>query len=109
MTPAGTYVEANGLRVYYEVCGEGEPLLLIHGGTATCRSWTSHLPAFTEHLRVVLEACATGTSRMRMKMVYEEATKDPYRWRARVGSPPDVHRSPTREPISLSVLPALLP
>jgi pimeloyl-ACP methyl ester carboxylesterase len=37
MTPAGTYVEANGLRVYYEVCGEGELLLLIHGGTATSR------------------------------------------------------------------------
>src|SRR5918997_1118662 len=52
MTPAGPYVEANGLRVYYEVCGEGEPLLLIHGGTATCRSWASHLPAFTEHFRV---------------------------------------------------------
>jgi pimeloyl-ACP methyl ester carboxylesterase len=52
MTPAGTYIEANGLTVYYEVCGEGEPLLLIHGGTATCRSWVSHLPAFTEHFRV---------------------------------------------------------
>ncbi len=46
------YVEANGLRVYYEVYGEGEPLLLIHGGTATSRSWASHLPAFTEHFRV---------------------------------------------------------
>src|SRR3712207_6152520 len=52
MTPAGTYIEANGLRVYYEVCGEGEPLLLLHGGTATCRSWASHLPAFTEYFRV---------------------------------------------------------
>jgi pimeloyl-ACP methyl ester carboxylesterase len=52
LSSAGTYVEANGLRVYYEVCGEGEPLLLIHGGTATCRSWTSHLPAFGHHFRV---------------------------------------------------------
>jgi pimeloyl-ACP methyl ester carboxylesterase len=47
-----TYVEANGLRVYYEVYGEGEPLLLIHGGTATSQSWASHLPAFAEHFRV---------------------------------------------------------
>jgi pimeloyl-ACP methyl ester carboxylesterase len=38
--------------MYYEARGEGEPLLLIHGGTATCRSWASHLPAFTEHFRV---------------------------------------------------------
>ena len=48
----GTYVEANGLRVYYEVHGEGEPLLLIHGGTATSRSWASHLPAFAKHFQV---------------------------------------------------------
>ena len=52
MTPAETYIEANGLRVYYEAYGEGEPLLLLHGGTATSRSWASHLPAFTEHFRV---------------------------------------------------------
>jgi pimeloyl-ACP methyl ester carboxylesterase len=52
MAPAGTYVEANGLRVYYETCGEGEPLLLIHGGTATSGSWASHLPAFAQHFRV---------------------------------------------------------
>jgi pimeloyl-ACP methyl ester carboxylesterase len=52
MTPRGKYVEANALRVYYEACGEGEPLLLIHGGTATGRSWASHLPAFAGHFRV---------------------------------------------------------
>jgi pimeloyl-ACP methyl ester carboxylesterase len=49
---ADTYVEANGIRVHYETHGEGEPLLLVHGGTATSRSWSSHLPAFTEHFRV---------------------------------------------------------
>ncbi|MDQ3793985.1 MAG: alpha/beta hydrolase [Actinomycetota bacterium] len=52
MTPAGTHIEANGLRVYYEVHSEGEPLVLVHGGTATSQSWASHLPAFTEHFRV---------------------------------------------------------
>jgi pimeloyl-ACP methyl ester carboxylesterase len=48
----GTHIEANGLWVYYETHGEGEPLLLVHGGTATSRSWSAHLPAFTEHFRV---------------------------------------------------------
>ncbi len=52
MAPAATYIEANGLRVYYEAYGEGEPLLLLHGGTATSQSWASHLPAFAEHFRV---------------------------------------------------------
>ena len=52
VVPAGTYIEANGLQVYYEAYGEGKPLLLIHGGTATSRSWASHLPAFAKHFRV---------------------------------------------------------
>jgi pimeloyl-ACP methyl ester carboxylesterase len=49
---AGTHIEANGISVYYEAHGEGEPLLLVHGGTATSRSWSSHMAAFTEHFRV---------------------------------------------------------
>ena len=52
MAPAGTYIEANGLKIYYETYGEGEPLLLVHGRTATPRSRASHLPAFAEHFRV---------------------------------------------------------
>jgi pimeloyl-ACP methyl ester carboxylesterase len=52
MTPAGQYVDANGLKVYYEVHGEGEPLLLVHPGTATSQDWASHLPAFTEHFQI---------------------------------------------------------
>ena len=51
MAPAGTHIEANGLRIYYEVHGEGEPLLLIHGGTASSQSWAWHLAAFIEHFR----------------------------------------------------------
>src|SRR5215203_3599175 len=52
MAPAGTHIEANGLLIYYEVHGEGEPLLLVHGGTATSQAWASHLPTFAEHFRV---------------------------------------------------------
>ena len=51
MAPAGTHIEANGLRIYYEVHGAGEPLLLIHGGTASSQSWASNLAAFIEHFR----------------------------------------------------------
>jgi len=52
MAPAGTHIEANGLQVYYEVHGEGKPLLLIRGGTATSQASASHLPAFAEHFRI---------------------------------------------------------
>jgi pimeloyl-ACP methyl ester carboxylesterase len=52
VTLAETYIEGNGLRVYYEDYREDEPLFLLHGGTTTSQSWASHLPAFTEHFRI---------------------------------------------------------
>jgi len=27
----GNYAEVNGVKIYYETHGEGEPLLLVHG------------------------------------------------------------------------------
>ena len=38
MVVAATYIEANGLRIYYEVHGESQPLVLVHGGTATSQA-----------------------------------------------------------------------
>ena len=28
----GNYIEVNGLKTYYEVHGNGEPLMMMHGG-----------------------------------------------------------------------------
>jgi pimeloyl-ACP methyl ester carboxylesterase len=33
--PPGQYADVNGLRLYYEVHGEGRPLVLLHGGMQT--------------------------------------------------------------------------
>jgi pimeloyl-ACP methyl ester carboxylesterase len=33
----GRYVHANGLEIYYEKYGDGPPLVVLHGGTATIR------------------------------------------------------------------------
>jgi pimeloyl-ACP methyl ester carboxylesterase len=49
----GSYIEANGLSIYYEEYGQGVPLILLHGGTATLQSWQEHIPAFAEHFRVI--------------------------------------------------------
>jgi pimeloyl-ACP methyl ester carboxylesterase len=38
------YVRANGLNIYYEEYGSGEPLVLLHGGTMTSKMWEPAYP-----------------------------------------------------------------
>ena len=52
-TATGHYVEANGLNIYYEEYGSGEPLLLIHGDTLNHNMWEQHIPEFAKHFRVI--------------------------------------------------------
>lgn len=49
----GHYVQANGLNMYYEEYGSGEPLILLHGGTVTSSMWQSQIPSFAQHFRVI--------------------------------------------------------
>jgi pimeloyl-ACP methyl ester carboxylesterase len=52
-SPNGSYVKVNGLNMYYEEYGSGEPLVLIHGGTMTSKRFEPHIPVFSEHFRVI--------------------------------------------------------
>jgi pimeloyl-ACP methyl ester carboxylesterase len=52
--PAGDYLDAGGVHTYYEVAGQGEPLLLLHGGFSTIESWGAQTPALAERYRVYL-------------------------------------------------------
>jgi pimeloyl-ACP methyl ester carboxylesterase len=49
----GERVTVNGVDTYYEVHGEGEPLLLLHGGLCTNDTWGPMVPALAERFRVV--------------------------------------------------------
>src|SRR5947209_8698420 len=40
--------------VYYQVVGEGEPLVLVHGLSGSLRWWRRNVPALAEHYRVYL-------------------------------------------------------
>lgn len=44
----------NGVDIYYEVHGRGEPLVLIHHGLGSIKMWEKLLPAFAERYRVIL-------------------------------------------------------
>lgn len=47
------YVPVRGLRYYYEIHGEGEPLLLLHGGLGSIGMFGPVLPAFAASRRVI--------------------------------------------------------
>jgi pimeloyl-ACP methyl ester carboxylesterase len=46
-------VEANGIDYYYEIRGQGEPLLLLHGGLGSVDMFGPVLPVLAEHREVV--------------------------------------------------------
>jgi pimeloyl-ACP methyl ester carboxylesterase len=46
--------EANGQTIYYEVHGDGEPLLCVMGLAADTLAWTLQVPAFTARHRTVV-------------------------------------------------------
>jgi pimeloyl-ACP methyl ester carboxylesterase len=49
----GRYIPVNGMDLYYEDYAAGQPLILLHGGTSTCKTWQPFLPIFTPHFRVL--------------------------------------------------------
>ena len=42
-----------GASLYYEVAGQGDPLVLIHSGIADSAMWDAHLPALARSYRVI--------------------------------------------------------
>jgi pimeloyl-ACP methyl ester carboxylesterase len=52
-TPAGS-INVNGVRLYYELHGSGEPLVLVHGSWGDARNWRFVVPGLAESFRVVV-------------------------------------------------------
>src|SRR5215471_16135510 len=51
---AGNYANVNGIKMYYEIHGEGKPLVLIHGGGSTIESNYGYiLPLFAQYYKVI--------------------------------------------------------
>jgi pimeloyl-ACP methyl ester carboxylesterase len=50
----GEYIELPGVRTWYEVEGQGEPVLLLHGGFVTNETWGAQRADFAANHRVFL-------------------------------------------------------
>lgn len=52
--PTGNYADVNGIKMYYEIHGEGKPLVLIHGGGSTIQTtFGKTLPLFAKQYKVI--------------------------------------------------------
>jgi len=49
----GHYANVNGITIYYEEYGKGEPLLLLHGNSESIQSFKSQIPEFAKQSRVI--------------------------------------------------------
>ncbi|WP_395048667.1 alpha/beta fold hydrolase [Flavobacterium sp.] len=53
----GKYADVNGVKLFYEVYGEGEPLLMIHGNGGSFACFENQVAEFSKHFKVVLVDC----------------------------------------------------
>jgi pimeloyl-ACP methyl ester carboxylesterase len=49
----GDYAAVNGLELYHEIHGEGEPLILLHGGVGASEMFGANLPELAESRQVI--------------------------------------------------------
>jgi pimeloyl-ACP methyl ester carboxylesterase len=60
---AGHTVAINGIKLYYETYGQGEPLLLLHGNGQSISAFNNQIPELAKHYQVIaVDTRAQGQS-----------------------------------------------
>jgi pimeloyl-ACP methyl ester carboxylesterase len=77
-TGEGNYAAVNGLNLYYEVHGTGEPLILLHGGLGGIAEFSQLLPLLAETRQIIaVELQAHGhTTDIDRPLSYEAMADD---------------------------------
>ncbi len=75
---AGGYAQINGIAMYYEVYGKGEPLLLIHGSGQSMESMKHQIEFFADRYQVVAaDSRGHGNSALaEQQMTYRQMAAD---------------------------------
>jgi pimeloyl-ACP methyl ester carboxylesterase len=59
----GRYMDANDIKIYYEVYGEGDPILLLHGNSGSIKTMACQIPELSKHFKVIaVDSRAQGRS-----------------------------------------------
>jgi pimeloyl-ACP methyl ester carboxylesterase len=68
------FAEVNGARLYYEIQGTGQPLVLIHGNVLDHRMWDDQFAEFAQHYQVLrYDARGFGRSAVPTTAQYDHA------------------------------------
>jgi pimeloyl-ACP methyl ester carboxylesterase len=60
---AGKFYSINGIQLYCETYGSGEPLLMMHGNGGDISAFTNQIPFFSKHYKVIVaDSRAQGKS-----------------------------------------------
>ena len=60
---AGKYIDVNDIKIYYEIYGKGEPLLLMHGNSGSIENFVFQIPELSKHFKVIaVDSRAQGRS-----------------------------------------------
>lgn len=75
---AGKYATVNGIKMYYEIYGEGSPLLLLHGNGGSIKGHTGRIEYFKSKYKVIaVDSRAHGkTQDPGGELTYEKMTAD---------------------------------
>ena len=57
MKVSSGYADVDGTRLYYELAGEGDPVVLIHGNFGDRRHWDDQFSALAEGCTVLRYDC----------------------------------------------------
>jgi len=79
LTFSNGYSEVNGLKMYYEIYGQGKPIVLVHGGGSTIQtSFEKVIPQFSKNRQVIaVELQAHGrTNDRKTDLSFEQDADD---------------------------------
>ena len=74
------YANVNGVKIYYEIHGEGEPLVLLHGFTMSHTMWEGWIEDFSKSYKLIIadlrgHGNSTNPSN---EFTHEDSAKDIY-------------------------------
>lgn len=75
---AGNFIPVNGVKIYYEIYGQGSPLVLIHGNGGNIAFMKPQIEYFAEKYKVIAMDCrGRGKSELgNDSLTYMQMTKD---------------------------------